>query len=149
VRFRATIQGTGKNTTGIPVPEAVMAGLGGGRRPQVQVTIGGHSYRSSVATVDAAPMISLSADNREKAGVSAGDEVEVDVELDTAPRQVSVPSDLAAALAADPDAQLTWEGFSYSNKQWHVLSIEGAKSEETRQRRVAKSVATLHEGRAR
>jgi hypothetical protein len=147
--FRTRVEATGGNTTGIPVPEEVVSALGAGRKPAVRVTLGDHTYRSSIATVDGAPMISLSAANRSLAGVAAGDEVEVEVELDTAPREVEVPADLAAALAADPEAARTFEALSYSNQRWHVLSVEGAKSADTRQRRIAKSVAALHEGRPR
>ena len=148
-RYRTKILASGKNTTGIPVPEEVLAQLGGGRRPAVTVTIGGYSYRSSVAAMDGAPIISLSAENREKAGVKAGDEVEVDLRLDTAPREVRLPPDLAAALEADEQARQTWAGLSYSNRRWHVESIEGARTDETRQRRIAKSVEALSAGRPR
>ena len=94
-------------------------------------------------------MISLSAEHRAAAGVAGGEEVEVDIELDTAPREVSVPADFAAALDAEPAARRTFDGLSYSNKSWHVLQVEGAKAEETRQRRIAKSVDILKQGRAR
>jgi hypothetical protein len=149
MRFRTTIKTSGKNTAGIPVPREVMEALNAGKKPPVTVTVGGHTYRSSVATVDGQPMISLSAENRAKAGVAGGDEVDVEVELDTAPREVTVPDDLAAALAGDDDARATWDRLSYSNRSWHVLSIEGAKTDETRRRRVEKSVAALREGRPR
>ena len=75
--------------------------------------------------------------------------MEVDIEVDTAPREVTVPDDFAKVLEADPAAKRTFDGLSYSNKNWHVLSIEGAKTPETRQRRIAKSVDTLREGRPR
>jgi uncharacterized protein YdeI (YjbR/CyaY-like superfamily) len=91
----------------------------------------------------------VSAENRESAGVAGADEVEVDIDLDTAPREVTVPDDFANALEADPAAERTFDGLSYSNKNWHVLSIEGASTPETRQRRIAKSVDTLREGRPR
>ncbi len=94
-------------------------------------------------------MVGVNADNRVGAGVAGGEEVDVDVELDTAPREVSVPADFAAALNAEPDARTTFDGLSYSNKSWHVLQVTGAKSDETRQRRIAKSVDILKEGRAR
>ncbi len=149
MRFRTTIKTSGKNTAGIPVPREVMEALNAGKKPPVTVTVGGHTYRSSVATVDGQPMIGLSAENRAKAGVAGGDEVDVEVELDTAPREVTVPDDLAAALAGDDDARATWDRLSYSNRSWHVLSIEGAKTDETRRRRVEKSVAALREGRPR
>lgn len=149
MRFRTTIEATGKSTAGIPVPSEILEALNAGRKPPVTVTVGGHSYRSSVATVDGRPMISLSADNRTRAGVVGGDEVDVEIELDTAPREVTVPDELAAALAADDAARSTWDGLSYSNRSWHVLSIEGAKTAETRARRVEKSVAALRQGRPR
>jgi len=81
--------------------------------------------------------------------VRGGDEVDVDLELDTAPREISVPDDLAAALDAEPDARRTFDGLSYSNKSWHVLQVTGAKTDETRQRRIAKSVEALKAGRIR
>jgi uncharacterized protein YdeI (YjbR/CyaY-like superfamily) len=126
-----------------------MTALNAGKKPAVTVTVGAHTYRSSVATVDGRPMISLSAANREAAGVKAGDEVDVEVTLDTAPRVMSVPDDFAAALDAEPAARRTFDGISYSNQRWHVESVTGAKTDETRQRRIAKSVDMLREGRAR
>ena len=81
-------------------------------------------------------------------GVGAGDQVDVDIELDTAPREVSVPQDVSEALDRDPEARRFFDGMSYSNKLRHVLSIEGAKTPETRQRRIAKVVGQMHEGRA-
>lgn len=149
MKFHTTIASGGGNTTGIPVPEDVMAALGSGKKPAVTVSLGGHTYRNTVATVDGRPMISLSAENRAAAGVAAGDEVDVDVELDTAPRTVEEPADLAAALDAEPEARRTFDALSNSNKKWHVLQVTGAKTDETRQRRIDKSVAMLREGRAR
>ena len=147
--FRGEIELGGKTATGIRVPDEVVAGLGAGKRPAVVVRIGSHSYRSTVAVMDGVFMLPLSAENRDAAGVAAGDEVEVTLELDTAPREVSVPDDFAAALDADPEARRTFDALSYSNKRFHVESITGAKSDETRQRRIEKSVGTLHEGRPR
>jgi Bacteriocin-protection, YdeI or OmpD-Associated/Domain of unknown function (DUF1905) len=149
MRFRTTIVASGKTAAGFEVPEEVMAALGAGRKPAVTVTVGSHTYRSTVATLDGRPMIGFSNDNRAKAGVAAGDEVDIDIELDTAPREVTVPDDLATALAADDAARATWEALSYSNKSWHVLSIEGAKAAETRQRRIDKSLAALRDGKPR
>jgi len=149
MRFRATIQLEGKTATGIPVPTGVVERLGKGKRPPVRVTIGGHTYRSTVAAYGDVFMLPLSAENRKAAGVAGGDEVDVDVELDTEPRTVEVPEDFAGALAAEPEAKRFFEGLSYSQQRWHVLSIEGAKAAETRQRRIDTSVAMLREGRAR
>jgi hypothetical protein len=149
VKFRTRIEQGGKTATGIRIPDEIVEALGAGKRPPVRVTIGGYTYRSTVAVMGGAYMVGVSAENRAGAGVAGGDEVDVDIELDSAPREVTVPADFAAALAAEPDAQRTFDGLSYSNKSWHVLSIEGAKTDETRQRRIAKSVEALKAGRIR
>ena len=147
--FRTVIERSGTTATGIRVPDEVVAGLGAGRRPAVTVHIGSYRYRSTVAVMDGVFILPLSAQHREGAGVAAGDEVEVRLELDTAPREVIVPDDFAAALDADPEARRTFDALSYSNKRFHVEPITGARTPETRQRRIAKSVAILHEGRPR
>ena len=149
MRFRATLETEGKTATGINVPAEVVDALGGGKRPRVTVTINGHTYRSSVAVLGGRYMLGVSAENRAAAGVEGGQDVDVELELDTAPREVTVPPDFAAALAAEPAAQATFDGLSYSNKSWHVLQIDGAKTDETRQRRIAKSVEALRAGKVR
>jgi hypothetical protein len=149
MRFRATILQSGKTATGIQVPDEVVEALGSGRRPAVRVIINGYTYRSTVAVMGGAYMVGVNAEHRAAAGVAGGDQVDVEIELDTAPREVSVPDDLAAALDAEPEARRTFDGLSYSNKSWHVLQVTGAKTDETRQRRIAKSVGILKEGRAR
>jgi len=149
MRFRTTIQQSGKTATGIQVPDEVVDALGSGRRPAVKVTINGYTYRNTVAVMGGVYMVGVSAEHRAGAGVAGGDEVDVDVELDTAPREVTVPADFAAALDAEPNARRTFDGLSYSNKSWHVLQVTGAKTDETRQRRIAKSVDLLKQGRAR
>ncbi len=149
MRFRTTILQGDKTATGIRVPDEIVEALGSGRRPAVTVTINGFTYRSTIAVLGGAYMVGVSAENRAGAGVAGGDEVDVDIELDTAPREVSVPDDFAAALDASPRARATFDGLSYSNKSWHVLQVTGAKTDETRQRRIAKSVDMLRAGRAR
>ena len=149
MKFRATIQLNGKTATGIPVPAAVVEELGKGKRPPVHVTIGDHTYRSTVAAYGDVFMLPLSGENREAAGVAAGDEVEVELRLDTEPREVTVPPDFAEALKGDVDAGRFFAGLSFSKQQWHVLSIEGAKTPETRQRRIDKSIVMLRQGKAR
>jgi hypothetical protein len=146
-KFRATLELGGKTATGIRVPAEVVESLGKGRKPPVKVTINGHTYRSSVAVMGGEYMVGVSAENRAAAGVKAGDELEVEMELDTAPREVTVPADLAEALDREPEARAYFEGLSYSNRLRHVLAIEGAKAADTRQRRIAKSVAMFKEGR--
>ena len=149
MRFRTTILQSDKTATGIRVPAEVVEALGAGKRPKIKVTIRGYTYRSSIAVMGGDYMVGVSADNRAGAGVAGGDEVDVDVELDTEPREVTVPPEFAAALDAEPAARRTFDGLSYSNKSWHTLQIAGAKSDETRQRRIAKSVEALRDGRPR
>jgi uncharacterized protein DUF1905/bacteriocin resistance YdeI/OmpD-like protein len=149
VKFRTTVEQAGKTATGIQIPDEVVESLGAGKRPPVRVTINGYTYRSTVASMGGRFMVGVNAQNREAASVAGGDTVDVDIELDTAPREVTLPPDFAKALKKDARAKETFEGLSNSNKGWHVQSIEGAKTDETRQRRIAKSVAALHEGRPR
>jgi hypothetical protein len=143
MRFKTTIQLEGKTATGFRVPTEVVEALGKGKRPPVNVTIDGYTYRSTVAAYGDVYMLPLAAEHREAIGVAAGEEIEVDVALDTAPREVDVPADLAAALDAAPDAKLAFEALSYSNKRRITLAVEGAKAAETRQRRIEKSIADL------
>jgi hypothetical protein len=142
MRFLTTIVLDGNNT-GIEVPEAVVAQLGPGKRYPVVVTVGEHSYRSSVSVYKGRFMISLSAENRKRAGVSGGDEVEVDIVLDEAPREVELPVELSSALADDPKAKAAFDALSFSNRNRIALSVETAKSAETRARRVAKAIDEL------
>jgi hypothetical protein len=149
MRFRTTILQAGKTATGIRVPDEVVTALGTSRRPAVRVTINGFTYRSTIAVMGGDYMVGVNADNRAAAGVQGGDEVDVDIELDTAPREITVPADLAAALDAEPAAKRTFDALSYSNKSWHALQVTGAKTDETRSRRIAKSIEVLREGRPR
>jgi hypothetical protein len=149
VRFRTTILQEGKTAMGFEVPADVVDGLGAGKRPPVRVTINGYTYRNTVAVLGGRYMIGVSSEHRGPAGVAGGDSVDVDLELDTAPRVIDVPPDLAAALDANPAALAKFEALSYSNKSWHVLQATGTKNPETRARRIEKSVAALAEGRIR
>jgi uncharacterized protein DUF1905 len=106
MRFRTTIKQSGKTATGIQVPEEVIEALGSGKRPAVKVTINGYTYRSTVAVMGGLYMVGVNAKNRTSAGVAGGDEVDVEIELDTAPREVTVPDDFAAALDAKPEARV-------------------------------------------
>jgi hypothetical protein len=113
------------------------------------VTLNGYTYRNTVAVMGGEYMIGVSNEHRAASGLNGGDVVDVELELDTAPREVSVPADLDAALDAEPSARATFDRLSYSNKSWHTLQVEGARTDETRQRRIAKSIAALRDGRIR
>jgi hypothetical protein len=146
MRFHATIERSGKTATGIEVPADVLAALGPGKRPSVRVTINGYSYPSTVGTMGGRSLIPVSAEVRGQAGVSAGDNVPVDVVADAAPRRVEVPADLSAALGHEPAAQQAFDRLSYSGQRRYVLAIEQAKTAQTRQRRIDKAVAELSAG---
>ena len=149
MRFRTTILQGDKTATGIRVPVEVVESFDRGKRPPVKVTINGFMYRTTIAVMGGEYMVSVSAENRAGAGVAGGDVVDVDIELDTEPRTVDLPDDLATALDAVPDARRTFDALSNSNKGWHVLQVNGAKSDETRARRIAKSVDALRQGKPR
>lgn len=146
MKFSAVIQLNGKTATGIEVPPEVITGLGQGKRPPVRVTIRGYTYRSTVGVMGGKSMLPVSAENRAAAGVAAGDEVDVEVELDTEPREVSLPPEFAAALAADEPAQRAFQKLSYSQQQRYVQGITSAKTAQTRDRRIASALGELHQG---
>jgi hypothetical protein len=147
--FRTTLRQEGKTATGFEVPPEVVEALGGGKRPPVTITINGYTYRSTVFPYTEASMLPLAAEHRSAAGVQAGQEIEVTLELDTAPRVLEVPPELAAALDADPQAKAFFEGLSYSNKRVFTLSVEGTNNPETKARRVEKALGLMREGRVR
>ncbi len=143
MRFRATILQGDKTATGIRIPPEIVAAMGSSKRPPVRVTINGYTYRSSIAVLGGEFMLGVSADVRQAAGVAGGDQIDVEIELDTAPREVAVPRDFEAMLAAHPAARSAFEALNYSNRKRIVLGIEGAKAAETRQRRIDKAISDL------
>jgi hypothetical protein len=143
--FRATVELGGKTATGIEVPDHVIAALGSSKRPAVAVTINGFTYRTTAVRMAGRFLIPLSAENRDGAGVVAGDEIDVDIVLDDAPRDVALPDDLDAAL--DDPARANYDALSYTYRKEWVRWIEEAKKPETRTSRVEKAVAALREGK--
>lgn len=141
------MESNGKTATGLRVPDDVVVALGSGRRPAVTITVGGHSYRTTVASMGGRFLVPLNAENRAAARVAAGDEVDVEVELDTAPREVTVPDELAAALTEDDAARAFFEALPFSHRKEWVRWIEEAKKAETRVARVAKTVESLRAGK--
>ena len=145
--FRTVVELGGKTATGLVVPDEVVAALGAGKRPAVRVTVGDHTYRTTVASMGGRFLVPLSAENRTAAGVAAGEEVDVELVLDEAPREVAAPPDLLAALADDEPARTTFDALAPSHRKEWVRWIEEAKKAETRTARVSRTVASLHEGR--
>lgn len=143
MRFTTTVELGGKTATGFAVPDEVVEALGSGRRPAVTVTLGGHTYRTTVSSMGGRFMVPLSGENRTAAGVAAGDRIDVDLELDTAPREVVVPQDLDAALDAAPGARAAFDALSFTRRKEYARLVDDAKTDATRQRRIAKAVEEL------
>jgi hypothetical protein len=146
MKFHTTILQGARTATGIVVPDEIVAALGAGKRPKVRATIKGHTWRTSIAPMGGRFMVGVSAEVRAAAGVAGGDAVDVELEVDDAPRAVEVPADFAVALAASPAEKATFEKLSYSHQRRHVMAIEAAKAPETRARRIAGALKALREG---
>jgi hypothetical protein len=142
VKFSTTMSQMGNNT-GIEVPAGIVAGLDGGKRPAVIVSVNGYQYRSTIASMAGKYLLPFSAERRRQSGIGGGDAVEVELTLDTAPRTVEVPDDLRAALDASPRAVAAWDTLSYTYKKEHVRSVLDAKKADTRTRRIAAVIAKL------
>jgi hypothetical protein len=145
MRFESTVELGGKTATGIPIPDEVIEALGSSKRPPVAVTINGHTYRTTAVRMGGRFLVPLSAENREAAGVAAGEDITVDLEADTAPREVTLPDDLAAAM--DDEARAAYDGLSYTHRKEWVRWVEEAKKPETRTTRIEKTVTGLREGK--
>jgi hypothetical protein len=148
VTFETTVAATGNNT-GIVVPDEVMDELAAGKRPPVLVTVNGYDYRSTVAVMGGRYMIGISAAIRQATGLKGGDPIRVTLAVADTPREVEVPADFAAALAVDESVGAFFASLSNSLQRYHVDSINGAKSLETRQRRIEKAVSLFREGKQR
>lgn len=143
MQFRAVLELGGKTATGIEVPADVVEALGSGRRPAVRVTLRDHTYRTTVAVMGGRFLLPVSAEVRAAAGVTAGDTLDVRIELDTEPRTVEVPADLAAAFAGEPAAGRAFAALPPGQQKELVRGVESAKKPETRQRRVLAAVEKL------
>jgi len=146
MKFHGRVELNGKTATGIEVPAEVVTVLGAGKRPAVRATVNGFTYRTSVAPMGGRFLLPVSAQIRAGAGVAAGDEVDVDLEVDTEPRTVSVPADLAVALDTDPAVRRAFDALSYSQQLRYVQPVEDAKATATRQRRIDKVLSDLRPG---
>lgn len=143
--FRAVLMPdpTGVGTY-IVVPRELNSRLGLKGRPKVQAVIAGHPYRGSLMPMgDGTFCLGVLKAIQQSAGVTRGDTVTVELELDTAPRVIEPPSDLAQLMARDEKAAAAWEKLSYTNKREMALSLEEAKRPETRQRRLTTALEKL------
>jgi antitoxin component of MazEF toxin-antitoxin module len=148
VTFETTVAASGNNT-GIVVPGEVIEQLGAGKRPPVLVSVNGYEYRNTVAVMGGRHMISISAAVRNATGLKGGDSIRVTLTVADSPREVNVPADFAAALAADERARAFFDKLSNSMQRYHVDNINAAKSADTRQRRIDKAIALFLDGKPR
>jgi hypothetical protein len=148
VTFDTTVTATGNNT-GIVVPDEMIERLGAGRRPAVVVNVYGYEYQNTVGVMGGRHMIGISAAIRKDTGLKAGDPIHVVLTPADRPREVNVPDDLAAALAADPAAGAFFAKLPNSLQRYHADNINAAKTAETRQRRVDKAVSLFRQGKQR
>jgi Bacteriocin-protection, YdeI or OmpD-Associated/Domain of unknown function (DUF1905) len=142
MKFRARVIPSG-NATAVVVPANIVAALDSGPRPLISVSINGHTWRSRVALMRGQCLVGISAANRAASGIAEGESVDVDLKLDTEPRVVRPPVDLAKALKKDPQARAAFERLPYGLKRKHVAAIEDAKSPEVRERRIVALVARM------
>ncbi|MBB2986570.1 YdeI/OmpD-associated family protein [Terracoccus luteus] len=145
MRFTGELLATGGTTTGFEVPDPVVEALGGGGRPKVAVTVDGYRFRTSIARMGGRYLLGVSGQRRAESGMTAGSTYEVDLELDAAPREVQLPAELDEALVADADARTYFDSLSHSRRSRLALSVDGAKAEATRRRRVDAVMTALRE----
>ena len=148
VEFDTVVTAIGNNT-GIVVPEAVIEQLGAGRRPAVVVNVNGYEYRNTVGVMGGQHLISISAAVRKDTGLAGGDAIHVVLTVADSPREVVMPADLAAALNAEPALLAFFEGLSNSLQRYHVDNIASAKTEDTRMRRIDKTLQLFRDGKKR
>lgn len=132
-----------KSATGIRVPVEVIQQFGKSKKPSVIVTVSGYTYRTTVGAYGDIFMLPFSSEHRQASGIKAGDPIEVTLELDTEPRTVDIPADLATALAAQPGATEAFDGLAYSKRKEFVRQVNEAKAQETRERRIVGIVAKM------
>ena len=148
ISFRTTLSASGNNT-GIVVPVDVIEKLGAGKRPPVSVDLNGHVYRTTVGVMSGQHLVGVSAAIRKITGLSGGDPIDVTLTVAATPRAVDVPDDFAAALTAAPGARAFFDGLSNSLQRYHIDNMNGAKTDDTRQRRIEKAVALFVAGKQR
>lgn len=118
-------------------------------RAPVKVTLNGYTYRSTIAAMGGPPCVPLRKSNREAAGLTGGETIDVRLELDADKREVTPPADLVRALKTIPGALDLWRALSYTHQREHVEAIQDAKKPETRSRRVANAIKMIQRGKRR
>lgn len=137
------------NNTGVEVPASVLEQLDAGKRPPVKAVLNGYEFRTTVGVMRGRSLVPVSKQIRTEAGLTAGDALTVTLTVDLSPREVDVPADLAAALVAEPGAKAFFDRLSNSLQRYHVGQVTSAKTDATRQRRIAKAVQLFLDGKQR
>ena len=146
IKFKGVLTSTprGGGGTLVPVPKEVSSKLGLKGMPKVKAVIAGQPYRGSLMPMgDGTYCLGVLKSIQEAAGVGQGDSITVQLELDTEPRTVAVPPDLARALAKDKKAAAAWEKLSFTNRKEIARSLEESKKAETRERRLKAALEKL------
>lgn len=142
-KFKTTILTAGKTATGICIPDQIIESFNAGKKPPVKITLNGYTYRSTVAVMGGKYMVGVSADVRAASGVKGGDTLTIEIELDNEERKVELPDDFKKLLDKNLNAKKFFQALSYSKQKNYVTLIDQAKTEETRQKRMDKSISDL------
>lgn len=149
IEFRAPLRPRGP-AAAVVLDDAQVAEVGeGAKRFPVVATVNGYTWRASVARMGGEFLVGLSREVRAGAGVTAGDDVDVILELDAAPREVDVPPALAAALAGDEPARVAFEAMAFTHRKEYARWVAEAKKDETRDRRVEQALEMIKAGKTR
>lgn len=147
VAFDTTLSSFGNNT-GIVVPDEILRELNAGKRPALMVRVNGYEYQNTPGVMNGQTLLSFSSEHRRKSGLSGGEEIHVELAVATAPRQVEIPEDFLKALQ-DSNTLAFFNSLSNSLQRYHCDMINGAKTEETRERRIDKAINLFKEGKKR
>jgi hypothetical protein len=149
IRFRTELQKRGPAAAVVLDDEQVATVGEGAKRFPVVATVNDYTWRTSVARMGGEFLVGLNREVREGAGVGAGDKVDVTLALDTKPREVDVPEDLAAALAAEPKVKERFDALAFTHRKEFARWVAEAKREDTRQRRIAQALDMIRAGKTR
>ena len=144
-RFTVQLERVGTTATMFKVPFDLKEAFGRAR-PPVVVTIRGHAWRTTPGVYGGVGHVVVNREVKAATGVDAPQRVQVTMELDTAPRRVTVPKDLRAALEDDATTKQAFSKMSYTHRREYVDWIEEAKRPETRARRVQATVDRVRAG---
>lgn len=142
-KYKTDVLGFG-NHASIAIPEEILTQIGGNKRAPLKITVNGYTYQSTATVMDGVCMVVFPMRDREAAGVKSGDKVTVTLELEAGYRDVDIPDVLLAALEI-AGISATFKNLTYSKRKEYCRQVAEAKTEETRQRRVAKVINDIQD----